>query len=776
MVSKRLLAAFGALGLFLALASVSTLAQDADPFGDDVAEETPAEDAAADAPATAEGDAPAEDAEAPADAAPAGEVDTDMDLTGQWESLLHYINVARPQIARSFAEALLNNPDAQPRDLYMLSVENPESLRVLQKGQSLAELKDPLITLRKKIEEGYQAWRSDPEQIEESIAMMGRSLRGYVVGKQRLQASGEYALPLLIQKLMSSETSEVLRQRIVTMLGEMGRQAVRGYSVALQAKDLKLVSFIANALGEIQYPSALPRLREALHRKDLQDPNNPTRKIILSAILSCSGGDRSALDRPLSELFYELGERYYDRSDSLLPENTEPGETAFVWFWKEGLGLESRPVPAPILCDVYAMRMSRLAIKYDASFYPAVPLWLSACIRRQIDLPAGATDPLWGQDVPQSSFYALASSPRYLQAVLARALADNNLAIARKVIETMGKTTGAKALVEPIAGGAQPLVSALGYPDRSVRYLAAETLALALPTEPFAGSQNVLTTLNEAIRHRGGKAALVVVLDEARQNDTVDLVRAAGFEVLRVSEPSAVLIEAAKIDGPDVVFLGPEVDHVSLVRRFRAEPIYHYVPFVLHDNAPSLRRFAERDARSVTLDRQTMAPQAIADALDQAIALSAGEPVDAQQAQTWAIRAARAVETIGQRTNVIYDVLRSVDSLAEALQADSPDLQKAAADALAVIQSSQAQQAIVTLALNDQASEDVRIAAFQAASRSVRRFGNETTDDQARAVVEMVSAAKDQGPLNEAAARLLGSMNLTSEKMPELIERTDSMD
>lgn len=766
MVSKRLLAAFGALGLFLTLVCIPSPAQDADPFGDT------AEDTAAEAPATGDDGAPAE--ETPA--ASADEVDTDLDLKGQWESLLHYINVARPQIARSFAGALLNNPDAQPRDLYLLSVDNPESLRILQKGQSLPELKDPLITLRKKIEEGYQAWRSDPEQIAESIAMMGRSLRGYVVGKQRLQASGEYALPLLIQKLMSAETPEVLRQRIVTMLGEMGRQAVRGYSVALQAKDLKLVGFIANALGEIQYPAALPRLREALLREDLQDPNNPTRKIILSAILSCGGGGRSALDRSLSELFYELAERYYDRAESLQPENTESGEKAFVWFWKEGLGLESRPVPAPILCDVYAMRMGRLAIRYDASFYPAVPLWLSACIRRQIDLPAGATDPLWVRDVPQSSFYALASSPRYLQAVLARALADNNLAIARKVIETMGKTTGAKALVEPIAGGAQPLVSALGYPDRSVRYLAAETLALALPTQPFAGSQNVLTTLNEAIRHRGGKTALVVVLDETRQNDTVDLVRAAGYEVLRVSEPSAVLIEAAKVAGPDVVFLGPDVDHLTVVRRFRNEPIYHYLPVVIHNNAPSLRRFAERDARSVTLASETMEAQAIAQALAQAIAMSAGEPVDAQQAQAWAIRAARAVETIGKSTNVIYDVLRAVDPLADALQADNADLQKAAAAALAAIQSSQAQQAVVGLALNDQAPEDVRIAAFQAASRSVRRFGNEAADDQARAVVEMVSNAKDQGPLNEAAARLLGSMNLPSEKMPELILSTDTME
>lgn len=774
MVSKRLLAGFGSFIVFWALLVMPAIAQDADPFAD-TAEDTAAP--AADTAAEATDDAPAAAAETakPDDPAPAGQVDTGSDLKEQWQNLLHYINVARPSIAKSFAEALLNNPNGQPKNLYMLSVDDPESLRILQKGQSLPDLKDVLVTLRKQIEEGYQAWRSDPEQIEESIAMMARSLRGYVVGKQRLQASGEYALPLLIQKLQSPQTSEVLRQRIVTMLGEMGRTAVRGYSVALQAKDLKLVGFVANALGEIQYPAALPRLREALLREDLKDPANPTRKIIQAAILACSSGDRSALDKPLAEMFNRLAVRYYDRAESLQPEVGSDNQ-AFVWFWKEGLGLESRPVPAEILCDVYAMRMSRLALNYDPKYYPAVPLWLSACLRRQIDLPQGATDPLWAQDVPQSSFYALASSPRYLQAVLARALADGNLAIARKVIETMGKTTGAQALVSPILGGAQPLVSALGYPDRSVRYLAAETLARAMPTRPFNGSQNVLTTLNEAIRHRGGKVAMVVVLDETRQNDTVELVRAGGYEVLRVSDAGAVLAEAAQNNGPDIVLIGPDVDASVVVRRFRSEPAYRYLPMVIHNDTPSMRRLAEQDGKSVTLAEEVLEAEAIAEAMTQAISLSAGKPLEADQAVAWAVRAALAVETVGQRNNVIYDVLRSVVPLSEALASDSPELQKAAASALASIKSADAQRAVVDLALNGQAGEDVRIAAFQAASRSVRRFGNETTDSQAQAVVEMVSAASDQGPLNEAAAQLLGSLNLPSEKMPGLIESTDKMD
>ncbi|MCK5558302.1 MAG: hypothetical protein KAJ01_07990, partial [Candidatus Hydrogenedentes bacterium] len=411
----------------------------------------------------------------------------------QWGDLLHYINIARPKLAKSYAEALRDNEKVSPKQIYLLSVERPDSLKTLQKGANLEGLKDTVEKLRAKIEEGYKSWRSDPKQIEESIQMMSRSLRGYVIGKRRLKESGQYAIPLLIQALMDDKTPKLLKERIITMLHELGRNAVRAYSVGLQSRDLQLVGFLANALRQIEYPSALPRLREALKRPKLKNPDNPTRKIIVAAIIACAGGDRSALKKSPAELFYGLAEKYYDRADSLLPDNDVEGARAFVWFWKEGTGLIARPVPAPILCDIYAMRMSRLALKHDPAFYPAVALWLSACIRREIDLPKGTTDPLWSKDMPKADFYALASSPRYLQMVLARALENSNVDIARRVIETMGVNTGAKALVKPISGGAQPLVSAMGYPDRNVRFLAAQTLALARPTKKFHGYQVVMS-------------------------------------------------------------------------------------------------------------------------------------------------------------------------------------------------------------------------------------------------------------------------------------------
>ncbi|MBS3821065.1 MAG: hypothetical protein KGY81_04800, partial [Phycisphaerae bacterium] len=63
-------------------------------------------------------------------------------------------------------------------------------------------------------------------------------------------------------------------------------------------------------------------------------------------------------------------------------------------------------------------------------------------------------------------------------------------------------------------------------------------------------------------------------------------------------------------------------------------------------------------------------------------------------------------------------------------------MQIAAAEALAVIGTDEAQQAVVALGLKADADEQVRIAAFKAATKSVRQFGREASDAQAQQVLD----------------------------------------
>ncbi|MCD4824054.1 MAG: hypothetical protein K8S55_05565 [Phycisphaerae bacterium] len=692
------------------------------------------------------------------------------DLAEQWSDFLHYINIARPKIAASYGQAILD-AGTTPREIYMLSINKTDSLETLRKGAKLEGLGELVKKYRQAIEKGYLAWRSDPAQIEESIKMLHRSLEGYRLGISRLADSGEYAIPLLLQKLMDEKTPQVQRERIVTMLHKLGPVAVRGYSVALQAKDTQFVGFVANALKQIEYPAALPRLREALLRKDLPEE---TRKAITAAIISCNGGSDSALKKSPAELFYAQAVKYYNRNDSLRPDPRY--DNAFVWFWKPATGAQQILVPKEILCDIYAMRMSRLALKHDTTFSPAVPLWLSACVRREVDLPEGKTDPLWPKERPKAAFYTLASSPRYLQQVLGRALKDGNVAIAKAVIRSMSKTTGPVSLIKPLDGGAQPLVSAMGYPDRNVRFLAGETLTLAMPTKDFAGSAMVMSLLNEALRQSGKKYALVIAANDKKRNTLKDAVRAAGYEVLSTPDIRQALTVAQQAIGLDAVIVGPDTLTLPVIRRFRGTTNFYYMPIVVTKPTAQMNSLAAKDGKIVILNPTKIGDEAaVAKALAKAMALSAGKALSEDEALAWAIRAANAIRTVGERDKSIYNLRRTVDSLSAAAGSKSAKLQIAASRALAVINSDKAQREIVALALKADADEAVRIAAFNAASESVRRYGNKCIDAQCKALVEMVAAPK-AGELLKAAAQLLGTMNLTSEKMPKLIESTDKLD
>lgn len=712
------------------------------------------------------------DAETPVAEAPAAQAEKPT-LKEQWNDLLHYVAIARPDLAKSYGEAILNDPSSSPKEIYLLSIDSPDSQSLLVKAQNVEGMEEIATKMLNTIEEGYKAWRSDPEQIENSIEMMSGTLRAYVIGKERLKESGEYAVPMLIQRLRDPQTSDVLRQRIITMLPEMGKVAVRPFSVALQSQDLRLVEILASALGRIEYPHALPRLRDALVRPDVKE-GTQTYTVIRNAIISCSGGTQRGLEKSRAELYYDVANKYYYHAESLQPDIRDADQTAFVWSWTEDLGLNMQAVPSGIFNEVYAMRCARLALDRDASFYAAVPLWLASAINRQQQLPEGTADPLWPADAPQAQYYALASSPVYLQMALVRALADGNADLAKMLISTLGETTGPASLVEPLPGGATPLVAAMGYPDRSVRFLAAETLCLAMPTEEFTGDRMVMMVLNEALRQQGQKVALLFMADQDLRNTTQNVIRTAGLEVQSDVQASSLLMVARQMPALDVVLLGPNVDAAAAHAQLREDIMLRHTPVVMIGAGVGRDDIAQRDPKAVLLSNPTPAEDELTQALNQGLQAGVGQQLAGADAVAWSIRAAQAIRKVGLRSDVIYDITQVMPALSSAIETGSADVQTAAVSALAVIGTQDAQQVAVALALQGQ-DQTVRIAAFQAATESVRRFGNMATAAQAQTVEDVVTSEGDQ-PLQQAAAQLLGAMNLPSAKSPQLILGADTID
>ncbi|MBT3279130.1 MAG: hypothetical protein HN370_07120 [Phycisphaerales bacterium] len=682
-------------------------------------------------------------------------------LLNNWDDFLHYINTANVTKAESDGQAILDS-GTKPKELYLLTIERPRTLETLQRASKIKALKPLATKFLKSIEKGYIAWRSDPTEIENSIRMIGGSLRGLEVGKRRLKESGEYAIPLLVQYLLKTDTPAMLRQRIILSLPGMGHQAVRAYSAALLSKDTKIVEIMASTLGELEYPAALPRLREALLRKDL--PASAVNAVRI-AIKNCSPSRVSLASTPAASLFYQQAVKYYNKDDSLQPDARFP--RAFVWDWKTGTGLIQTPVPNEILCDIYAMRMARLALKYNAKLSSAVPVWLCALSRRELYLPSGKTDPLWGSNKPKAAFYRLSASPQYLLQALTRAMKDADVPLVKAIITSLGKTTGASALTKPLPCGTQPLVDALLYPERTVQYLAAETLATAMPTKHFPGSNSVIPILASAIRQRGKKYCLLVTNDQTNRNTLKAAIRDAGYEVVEASDLSKLIVTATQAPGVDVVVTGPAVEHDAVTRLMRPSLTFAYTPILACKATPQARAFARKDGKMVLLAPGNLSSAAVAKGLAAVVKIAVGKPLPEGKAIAWAIRATNAIAETGKRPT-IYNTKRALGSLVGASNNEyEPDLQIAAAKALATINSPSAQQAIIRLALRADETE-VRIAACKAATSSIQRFANMAKRAQTDALVDMIASPKG-GKLYEASAQLLGAMNLSSDQAKSLI-------
>jgi HEAT repeat protein len=692
--------------------------------------------------------------------APAAEGEIDKKLATLWDDFLHGIKVAREDLAESAGRAILES-GASPRQVYLLSVQEGDVQWLLTRGEGLKNLPPIIAAIRKMIEDGYQAERSDPNQIARSIDLLGQNLRAYEIGASRLSRSGEYAVPQLIQKLMDRSTSAMLTERVVTVLPRLGKDAVRPLSEALKSKDPALVQIVAETLGKIRYPDAAAALKELLERKDLLDR---TRQIATAALIACGG--EAAAKAPVSSVLYDLAEKYYYDRQSVPVDANVP--MANVWYWREGLGLEGIAVPRAIFGDVYAMRLAQAALKYDPSFQPAVSLWLAAKMRQEIQLPLGAKNPTEQAGEPAAKFYALAGSAKYLQDVLARAIRDDDAALALKAIEALAETAGAQSLVEPAPGGVQPLVAALTNRNGQVRLMAAMTLADALPQKHFQGDERVVAVLNEALRQCGRRKALLVDADPAQQNLLKDALRTAGYEVIDEPDPDKALVAAREASGVDLAILGAKPDPVEFVGRLRNDQALAALPVLVAASDEKLQRLARDDSAVVLLEAATDSDK-MAAAISQAAKKAPGSPQTPEQAATWAIRAAEAIALLGQTGNPVYDISKTAGVLAQVAADQRADVAMAAAKALAVISTDPAQQALADRAETATLDEKMRVDLLKLLAASLRRYGNLLGESQTNAILGTVIDKKQSQAVREAAAEALGAMNLPSEKIKGLI-------
>jgi len=685
-------------------------------------------------------------------------------LADQWNNLLHYIRLASEVPAESFGKAIVDSkPD--PRALYRLASDTDRDGSVLARGKRIERLAPVIAQIQDLIDRGAQAVRQDPAEIRRWIDMLGGSARQVLNGTRRLMDSGEYAVPQLISRLGDRSTSALLRERIISVLPRLGKDGVRPLVEALQSTDAQVQEAAARALGQIGYPHAAAHLQELARRKGVVKPVADAAR---GALAACAG--KQALDKPVAEMFHHLAEKYYRRDESVNPDSRY--DTANVWFWENGR-VTYRPVPRAIFNDIYTVIAARKALEHDQTFYPSVVLWLAADTRREVNLPAGATDPFRPAGTPDADYYLTASPPKYIQMALHRALKDGDVGVALRAVNALSKTVGARSLVSKIdeLGGAQPLVAALMYPARVVRYTAAEALAKARPQKAFTGSHLVVPVLTEALRQTGTAAAALAAPDQTVRNTAKDLFRGLGYAVFDDATFGAALDAARKAGGGDLLALSSDISSPALaeaLRTIRSDPLLDRLPVVVLAKPGDMilaRGLAKKDPSLGVVAMEDID----AGKLKAGIPVSpGGAALPADQAVQWCIRAAQCLGMLAETHNPVYDLTGATKSLIAALTDSRAPVQIAAAQALAKFRGAEPQRALASLAGDGKAAKEVRLASYAAATDSVRQFGNELDEKQVDALIAVVTAQGDLD-IRNAAATLLGSLNLPSEKVKELI-------
>ncbi len=705
----------------------------------------------------------------------------DLTVQGLFTDFLHYAKLGQFRAADAHGRALLAHPDLDPVEVMQIANRDSSSIETLltiinlAKDESFAQTATRVMEL---IEKGEFLTRKDTERIEANIEKLGGNPQQEALAIRHLVDGGEYSIPLLLKALLDPNR-KALWPRIIRAVPKIGKPAVNPLVVALAVGDQDVRQNLIRSLGEIGYPQAIPYLRNISREKNAFDATKSAAAAAISRIESLIGRN---VPGSTEELFYQLGERFYDddetvRADIRLDE-------ANVWYWDAtGQALKPVAVPRRIFGPVMAMRCSEEALRVRNDYQDAISLWLSANIRRENRLgfnvengdpaEAGEVDKTRPAVFPRALYFTQAAGPRYAHLVVDRAVRDRDSAVALGAIEALRITAGESSLIGS-EDYKQPLAQCLRFPDQLVRVKAALALGAALPKSQFADSQFVVPVLAGTLLQSGRQQLIVVDANQANANRVMGALRGADRDV--IAETSFLrAMDRARTEFQMVsgVFLSTDLaepDLAGALKELRSEFSFAKTPVVVLTKPKQLvlaEELAGADSIVEPVDASG-AEAALESALERARGRAGLAPFSPELALDLALRSAETLRRIAVDGRTVYDASVATPSLISSLSASDERLQVTAASVLALTPLPAAQRAIAHIALDSKNTKSLRVAAFGSLAESAKNNGNLLEETQAAA---LLTIAKDDADLTirTAASQTLGAVNLANNKASEII-------
>ncbi len=730
----------------------------------------PAAPDAAPAPAPAPSpDAPVPDSTTAPATAPAAEaapeIPQNQSLRGDVDDFWHWGKIARYDLAAAMGKKILTRTEPPLEILKTFEAVTADKQDVLDqwmlrwqsldapKGSPAVAMKETSNQLMQLLEKGRYERRKDAKYIEENIARLNVNERAYLNGVHRLRESGELAVPYLISALQDPAKApqhDAIRRALI----DLGRSVLSPLLASTDMKDESTLITVIGILEQIGYDTSVPYLARIAQDKN----RSSTVRAAATNALKAMGSDTQHQD--VADLFYKLGERFY--YDNALLRRDPAAPTAWIWAW-EGESLSAKEIPGSIFNDRMAMREARTALELGSGRADALSLWLAADNKREVDLGEGqdASGPKLS-----ANYFNVNAGAQYVDAVLARSLQDHNAAVALKAIKSLAQIVGPSSLAKE---GINPLVEAMAYPDRLVRFEAAFALAGAMPEKPYKGQESVVPLLAEAVGQTGTPNVLIVApTEQQRAKIAADL---KSYGTAGGTTAQSAINDSATLPFVDVILVAEDLGPAEIEKVFAAAAqtprLQRAARVVITRTKAS--RWAERGINDPLLFTvQSTEGAGLSAAIEDSRKKVGGLPMDEKVATSYALRATDLLQKLAINHSQVYDLSAAEPALLASLNDKRPDVVKAVGNVLALLDSKAVQPGIIARALDDKTPDDVKIGLFKSLATSARFFGNRLSEDEVASLQRVVdgSASND---VRTAAAEARGALDLPPDLAKQLI-------
>jgi hypothetical protein len=685
-------------------------------------------------------------------------------LNDSVENYWHYGKVARYDLATTEGQKILNSgsdPLAVLTAFESISAERQDNLdQWLLRWQGVDAMKGVTDQIVKVIAEGYRQRRADPAFINEQINRLSTNDRAYGLAMTRLRESGELAVPFMID-ILRDPAKRAMQPTVRRAMRDLGRYALNPLTAATEMKDWDTLSVVVGVLGDLGYPSAAPYIARLFESKETP----ASVKAAALDSLTRLGVSRSE-GTTASDLFYDLAEKFYYDTASISADSRYP--TANVWFWDPQQRLVRKEVPPEIFNEIMAMRACEYTLKLAGQHSDdALALWLAANYNREAQLPEGAADSTRPDNYPPGLYWGAEAGAKYLNMALARAVRDHNSAVAFRTIQSMQGIVGQSNLFS----SGRPLIDAMQFRDRKVRFEAAFALAAAMPNETFEGAQRVVPLLAEALSQTGQPSVLVVMPTQDAVNKLVDDLKKNGYAAAGATTSEAAIAVATTLPAVDAIIVSEDLGLGNIDQLFTSAS----------DNARlagAARLVLTKTTASVFETRKTNEPllstsqatdaAGLKPALEDARKKAGSLPLDPNVATDYATRAAQLMLKVGISRQQIYPLAPAKQPLLSALSDSRPEIVKLAGQVLGVLNDKEAQAGLLATASDDKVADDVKISLYKSLANNAKLFGNLLDQSQVQDLEKTVAGATNLD-VRSAAAESRGALNLPADQAKALI-------